>query len=129
MSYARLSFFHYGGGLRFRFFALAGPAFTISGTPKPGISADDALLTWTGFLSSAPSGHVVVCSGHTDDIALMGELSAETLQARGVRGYVTNGGCRDSDFIRSIGLPVFHRYYTAKDVVRAWSVDKMEVPV
>ena len=108
---------------------LAGPVFTISGTPKPGVSADEALLAWTDFLSSAPSGHVVVCSGHTDDIALMGELSAETLQARGVRGYVTNGGCRDSDFIRNIGFPVFHRFYTPKDVVGAWSVDKMGASV
>jgi len=108
---------------------LAGPVFTISGTPKPGISADDALLAWTGFLSTAPSGHVVVCNGHTDDIAMMGELSAETLQMRGVRGYVTNGGCRDSNFIRNIGFPVFHRFYTARDVVGAWSVDKMEVSV
>jgi regulator of RNase E activity RraA len=60
---------------------------------------------------------------------MMGELSAETLQMRGVRGYVTNGGCRDSNFIRNIGFPVFHRFYTARDVVGAWSVDKMEVPV
>jgi hypothetical protein len=29
---------------------IAGPIFTVSGTPKPGISADDALLAWTGFL-------------------------------------------------------------------------------
>ena len=35
---------------------LAGPVFTASGTPKPGISADEALLAWTGFLSTAPSG-------------------------------------------------------------------------
>ena len=108
---------------------MAGPIFTVSGTPKPGISADEALLAWTGFLSTAPSGHIVVCNGHTDDIALMGELSAETLQMRGVRGYVTNGGCRDCNFIRNIGFPVFHRFYTPRDVVGAWSVDKMEVPV
>ncbi len=108
---------------------LAGPVFTVSGTPKPGISADEALLAWTGFLSDAQAGHVVVCDGHTSDIALMGELSAETLQGRGVRGYVTNGGCRDSDFIRNIGFQVFHRYYTARDVVGAWSVDQMQKPI
>lgn len=48
---------------------------------------------------------------------------------RGVRGYVTNGGCRDSNFIRNIGFPVFHRFYTPRDVVGAWSVDDIEVPV
>ncbi|WP_281985427.1 RraA family protein [Thalassorhabdomicrobium marinisediminis] len=108
---------------------LAGPVFTIKGSPKPGISADDSLLAWTSFLSAAPEGHVIVSDGGTDEIALMGELSAETLQARGVRGYVTNGGCRDCDFIRKIGFPVFHRFYTARDVVGAWSVDEHDVSV
>ena len=108
---------------------LAGPVFTIKGSKKSGISTDATLLAWTGFLSAAPEGHVVVSDGATDDIALMGELSAETLMGRGVRGYVTNGGCRDSSFIRSLGFPVFHRFYTARDVVGSWSVDEMDVPI
>jgi regulator of RNase E activity RraA len=36
----------------------------------------------------------------------MGELSAETLKLRGIKGYVVDGGCRDTAFIRRIGFPV-----------------------
>ena len=79
---------------------LAGPIFTVSGAPMPGISEGDALLAWTEFLSAASNGHVVICAGQTNDIALMGELSAETLKARVILGYVTDWWCRDADFIR-----------------------------
>jgi regulator of RNase E activity RraA len=50
----------------------------------------------------------------------MGELSSETLQFKKVRGYIVDGGCRDSGFIESIGFPVWCRYYTPVDVVSRW---------
>ena len=108
---------------------LAGPVFTVSGSAKPGISEGDALLAWTEFLSAASKGQVVICAGQTENIALMGELSAETLQARGVLGYVSDGGCRDAYFVRKIGFQTFHRFYTPRDVVGAWSVDEMQTPI
>ena len=52
----------------------------------------------------------------------MGELSAETLKFRGVRGYVVDGGCRDVDFILKLGFPVCCRYYTPADIVGRWVV-------
>ncbi len=108
---------------------LAGPVFTVSGSAKPGISEGDALLAWTEFLSAASKGQVVICAGQTENIALMGELSAETLQARGVLGYVSDGGCRDAYFVRKIGFQTFHRFYTPRDVVGAWTVDEMQTPI
>lgn len=108
---------------------LAGPVFPVKGSPKPGIKDDVSLTSWTAFLSAAPRNHVVVADGSTESLALMGELSAETLQGRGVQGYVTNGGCRDCAFIRSIGFPVFSRFFTPRDVVGAWSVDALNTPV
>ncbi len=108
---------------------LAGPIFTVKGSPKPGMDEHETLLAWTGFLSEAPAGHVVISMGHDDDRALMGELSAETLQYRGINGYVTDGGCRDSGFILKIGFPVFAKYYTPRDVVGEWTVDDMQVPI
>lgn len=108
---------------------LAGPVFTVRGSPKTGISAHDTLLAWTGFLSRPPAGHVVVCQGQDDTRALMGELSAETLQSRGVLGYISDGGCRDSAFIRSIGFPVFARFYSPRDVVGAWTPDAFDEPI
>ena len=108
---------------------LAGPVFTVRGSPKVGVSGHETLLAWTGFLSRAPAGHVVICQGQDDKRALMGELSAETLQGRGGLGYLSDGGCRDAAFIRSIGFPVFGRFFTPRDVVGAWTPDEFEEPI
>ena len=108
---------------------LAGPVFTVKGSPKPEITADGSLESWTEFLSAAPADHVVVVEGNTDHLALMGELSAETLKSRGVRGYLSDGGCRDCAFIRAIGFPVFSRFFTPRDIVGAWSVDALDAPI
>jgi 4-hydroxy-4-methyl-2-oxoglutarate aldolase len=53
----------------------------------------------------------------------MGELSAETLHLRGVRGYIVDGGCRDNAFIRKLGFPVFARFQTPRDIAGAWIVE------
>jgi regulator of RNase E activity RraA len=80
----------------------------------------DYLLPWVKFLSAAPVGHVVVCQPNSDRLALMGELSAETLKARGLLGYVVDGGSRDNTFIKKIGFPVFCRFRTPRDIVGKW---------
>jgi len=109
--------------------SLAGPAFTVSGHLEPGIGAHETLLRWTEFLSRAPAGSVVVCQPNDSTIAHMGELSAETLHARGVRGYVVDGGSRDTNFILELGFPVFCRYLCPRDVVGTWVPDSFEEPV
>ena len=48
-----------------------------------------------------------MCQPNNHEIALMGELSAQTLQARGVLGYVVDGGSRDTDLVLEQGFPVF----------------------
>lgn len=108
---------------------LAGPVFTVRGSPKSGVSGHDTLLAWTGFLSRAPAGHVVVCQGQDNKRALMGELSAETLHGRGILGYLSDGGCRDAAFIRSLGFPVFGSFYTPRDVVGTWTPDEFDAPI
>ncbi len=108
---------------------LAGPVWTCSGGIDNSISNDDSLMSWTGLLSKAPSGSVLVCQPNDSTIAHMGELSAETLNHRGVLGYVVDGGNRDSDFIKKLGWPVFFRYYTPKDVVGKWAVETMGEPI
>ncbi len=109
--------------------ALAGPVWTCSGRIDDTISNDDSLMKWTGLLSKAPSGSVLVCQPNDSTIAHMGELSAETLNHRGVLGYVVDGGNRDSDFIKKLGWPVFFRYFTPKDVVGRWTVESMGEPI
>lgn len=108
---------------------LAGPVFTMRGRPTPGADPHETLLAWTGFLSRAPAGHVVVVEGNDGTRALMGELSAETLQGKGVLGFVTDGGCRDCGFILKLGFPVFCRFRTPIDVVGAWMPEAFDVPV
>ena len=41
---------------------IAGPVFTVRGKVDPKAEPHDTLLAWTGFLSKAKSGHVVVTS-------------------------------------------------------------------
>ncbi len=108
---------------------VAGPVWTVSGRTDRTVSRHDSLLGWTTLLSKAPSGHVVVCQPHNQDVALMGELSAETLQNKGVLGYVVDGGCRDTDFILALGFPVFHTFFTPSDIVARWLPDHYELPV
>lgn len=108
---------------------IAGPVFTMRGRPDNTVDAHTTLLEWTGFLSKAAAGHVVVCQPQDDVRALMGELSAETLKHRGVLGYLVDGGSRDTDFIRKIGFPVFCRFTTPIDVVGNWVPEAFGEPV
>ncbi len=108
---------------------VVGPAFTMLGRAQPGCGAHESLLGWTGFLSKARSGHVVVIQPNDDEVAHMGELSAETLKLKGVPGVIVDGGCRDVRFIRRIGLPVWSRYRTPRDVVNYWLPEAFDVPV
>jgi len=100
---------------------VAGPVFTIEGALYKYIDKETSLLNWCEMLSKAPSGHVLICQPHDHALAHMGELSAETLSAKGVLGYIVDGGCRDSAFIDGLGFPVYCCYYTPRDVVAAWS--------
>ena len=108
---------------------LAGRVWTLSGVRTPSISRDESLLKWTEFLSVAPADHVVICQPNDNDIALMGELSAETLKFRGVKGYIADGGCRDVDFILKLGLPVYCKFTTPADIAGRWRVDEMGTTV
>ena len=109
--------------------ACAGPVFTVRGRPDATVSPHETLLRWTELLSRAPKGHVVMVEGHDSVRALMGELSAETLQCRGVRGYIVDGGCRDTAFIRHIGFPVFCDKATPRDIVGAWVPVAFDEPI
>jgi 4-hydroxy-4-methyl-2-oxoglutarate aldolase len=99
---------------------LAGPAFTIEGRTDPGADPHQTLLEWTGLLSRARPGHVWVCQPGTMDVALMGELSAETLKNKGLRGCVIDGGVRDVRFLLEMGFQTWCRFFTPRDIVGFW---------
>ncbi|MFN0038395.1 MAG: RraA family protein [Burkholderiales bacterium] len=108
---------------------LAGEIFTVSGHFDANLDAHKTLLEWTGLLSKAPAGKVLVCQPNTHAVALMGELSAETLKNKGVRGYVVDGGCRDTEFILNLGFPVFCSFNTPADIVGRWVPDGFGDPI
>jgi 4-hydroxy-4-methyl-2-oxoglutarate aldolase len=108
---------------------LAGRVWTVSGHVDRTRSADDTLLAWTGLLSKAPGGRIVVCQPQNDWIALMGELSANALKLKGVLGYVVDGGTRDVDLTRAIGFPVYCSFATPTDIVARWMPDRFGEPI
>ena len=108
---------------------LAGPVWTVSGHLDRTKSRHDTLLGWCTLLSKAPAGHVVVCQPHNREVALMGELSAQTLAARGVLGYVVDGGSRDTELVLEQRFPVWCSFLTPSDIVARWIPDAYGAPI
>jgi regulator of RNase E activity RraA len=108
---------------------LAGPVWTVSGHVDRTRTRHETLLGWCTLLAKAPAGHVVVCQPNNHEVALMGELSAQTLAARGVLGYVVDGGSRDTDLVLEHGFPVFCSFLTPSDIVERWIPDRYGEPV
>ncbi len=109
--------------------AMAGPAFTILGKVDPTADAHETLLAWTGLLSKCPPGHIWVNQPNDNVIAHMGELSAETLKDKGVRGAVADGMIRDANFLIEMGFQTWHNGYTPRDIVGWWLPAAFDVPI
>jgi 4-hydroxy-4-methyl-2-oxoglutarate aldolase len=108
---------------------VAGPAFTFHGHIDTSIPPHETYLAWTKFLGDIPPGAIGICQPNDRTVAHMGELSAETLKHRGIKGYVVDGGCRDTTFIRRIGFPVWCRYATPADIVGCWIPEGFGEPI
>lgn len=109
--------------------AMAGPAFTIRGKVVKGADAHETLLAWTGLLSQAPSGSIWASQPNDRMVAHMGELSAETLRDKGVRGCIVDGFVRDANFLLAIGFQTWGRGFTPRDVVGHWLPDATQVAI
>ncbi len=78
---------------------------------------------------AAPGSVLVYVLEDGLEIAGIGNLMATTAKARGLEGVVIDGGARDTEAIKEIGLPVFSRSITpATSVGRYVSVAK-QIPV
>jgi regulator of RNase E activity RraA len=108
---------------------LAGPVWTVAGRIDRARTRDETLRAWCMLLARAPAGHVIICQPNNHEIALMGELSAQTLAARGVLGFVVDGGSRDTELVIEQGFPVFCSFLTPADIVARWIPDRFGEPV
>ena len=108
---------------------LTGPAFTVEGRIDETADPHQTLLAWTGLLSKARPDHVWVSQPHNHRVAQMGELSAETLQRKGVLGCVADGGLRDTNFILRLGFPCWGAFHTPRDIVGMWLPTGTDVPI
>lgn len=109
--------------------ALAGPAFTIRGKQARGTDAHETLLAWTGLLSKAPAGTIWTSQPNDRIVAHMGELSAETLRNKGVRGAICDGFVRDTNFLLELGFQTWSRGFTPRDIVGHWLPDATDVEI
>jgi 4-hydroxy-4-methyl-2-oxoglutarate aldolase len=108
---------------------LAGPAWTVAGHIDRTRTRHETLLAWCTLLAKAPAQHVIVCQPNNHEVALMGELSAHTLKARGVLGFVVDGGSRDTELVIEQGFPVYCSFLTPADIVARWVPDRFGEPV
>jgi 4-hydroxy-4-methyl-2-oxoglutarate aldolase len=109
--------------------SLAGPAFAIEGKAVAGADPHETLLAWTGLLSQAPAGSVWVSQPNDRVVAHMGELSAETLKNKGVRGCVADGFVRDVNFLLAMRFQTWSRGFTPRDIVGHWRPSAINVPI
>jgi 4-hydroxy-4-methyl-2-oxoglutarate aldolase len=108
---------------------VAGPAFPTLGRPHPGHDYDTSIRRMLTMLGAVPAEHVVVYQTNDATSAHLGELSVTSLTARGCRGAVIDGGCRDVDYILQQDFPVFTRHTTPQDCTPRWELIDFDVPV
>jgi regulator of RNase E activity RraA len=110
---------------------LAGYAFTVRGRPHKTAprERDATLRAFLAMLGAVPADSVLVLAANDSVAAHFGELSAQALRARRVRGAVVDGSTRDALSISRLGFPTFVRYRTPQDSVPRWRVSDWGRPV
>jgi 4-hydroxy-4-methyl-2-oxoglutarate aldolase len=110
---------------------VAGYAFTARGRPHRGHprERDATLRKFLGMLGAVPADSVLVLAANDHVAAHFGELSAEVLRARHVRGVVVDGSTRDALSIARLRFPTFVRYRTPQDSVPRWRVTDWGQPL
>jgi len=102
--------------------SISGTAVTVSCAPGDNLMIHAAI-------EQAGEGDVIVVVPTTDSaFGFIGELMATQMQVRGVRGYVTSGGVRDTEELRSMGFPVWSKFVSAEGTVKD-TAGSVNVPV
>jgi len=102
--------------------SISGSAVTVSCAPGDNLMIHAAI-------EQAGAGDVIVVVPTTDSaFGFIGELMATQMQVRGVRGYVTSGGVRDTAELRRMGFPVWSKFIAAEGTVKD-TAGSVNVPV
>lgn len=101
---------------------IAGTAITVSVAPG------DNLMVHAAIEQSREGDVIVVVPISDSAFGFIGDLMATQMQVRGVRGYVTTGGVRDTDELRGMGFPVWTRHVSAQGTVKD-TAGSVNVPV
>jgi 4-hydroxy-4-methyl-2-oxoglutarate aldolase len=102
--------------------AISGSAVTVSCAPG------DNLMIHVAIEQAGPGDVIVVVPTTDSAFGFIGELMATQMQVRGVRGYVTSGGVRDTGELRSMGFPVWSKFVAAEGTVKD-TAGSVNVPV
>lgn len=104
-----------------------GPAYTVTGESVRWSGGDRAKLA---AIDAMLPGVVAVWAGtNIRGVCCFGDLLGTAMQARGCAGIVVDGGVRDSNFLRSIKLPIMARYLTPAQAIGRWRVTASQVPI
>jgi regulator of RNase E activity RraA len=89
---------------------MIGSAVTLQLVREEGASSTGEGLKAIQVLErAAPGSVIVVCSDGNPDFAVFGPTFATLAKARGLAGFVIDGGMRGVSDLRKIGVPVFAR--------------------
>jgi 4-hydroxy-4-methyl-2-oxoglutarate aldolase len=102
--------------------AIAGTAITVRVAPG------DNLMVHAAIEQAGPGDVLVVVPVTDSAFGFIGELMATQMQVRGVRGYVTSGGVRDTAELRRMGFPVWSAHVSAEGTVKD-TAGSVNVPV
>jgi len=114
---------------------LVGPAYTLRYVPRredlisPEALGDPAYAPRRA-IEEVPAGSVLVVDGRgVADIAVIGDILAERLKQRGVAGVVTDGGIRDIEEARRVGLPIYAAGAAGPASIAGHSAGDLQCPI
>jgi 4-hydroxy-4-methyl-2-oxoglutarate aldolase len=102
--------------------AISGTAITVR------VAAGDNLMVHAAIEQARAGDVIVVVPAADSAYGFIGELMATQMQTRGVRGYVTSGGVRDTGELRAMGFPVWTAHVSAEGTVKD-TAGAVNVPV